>query len=118
MCHSHDKIYDWFFFFFFQAEDGIRDLTVTGVQTCALGIAAAAADVINLRAAAAWSGVAHLPEVVVEAEREDAVGRYVAPPERFRFFVARNAALAFEDRHDEAVRRQLPDIGEQFPRKR
>src|SRR2546430_6767905 len=37
--------YDWYrmfdvglFFFFFQAEDGIRDLTVTGVQTCALPI--------------------------------------------------------------------------------
>src|SRR2546430_6039498 len=28
-------------FFFFQAEDGIRDLTVTGVQTCALPISAA-----------------------------------------------------------------------------
>src|SRR5690349_23752659 len=27
-----------FFFFFFQAEDGIRDLYVTGVQTCALPI--------------------------------------------------------------------------------
>src|SRR2546430_10375300 len=27
--------------FFFQAEDGIRDLTVTGVQTCALPISAA-----------------------------------------------------------------------------
>src|SRR2546430_10128956 len=26
------------FMFFFQAEDGIRDLTVTGVQTCALPI--------------------------------------------------------------------------------
>src|SRR2546430_15620715 len=31
------------FFFFFQAEDGIRDLTVTGVQTCALPILHAAA---------------------------------------------------------------------------
>src|SRR2546427_5759456 len=29
-------------FFFFQAEDGIRDLTVTGVQTCALPISAQA----------------------------------------------------------------------------
>src|SRR5688572_31078837 len=29
---------DWFDDFFFQAEDGIRDLTVTGVQTCALPI--------------------------------------------------------------------------------
>src|SRR5207248_5570976 len=28
-------------FFFFQAEDGIRDRTVTGVQTCALPISAA-----------------------------------------------------------------------------
>src|SRR3989475_1429919 len=35
-----DLIVDVFliFFFFFQAEDGIRDLTVTGVQTCALPI--------------------------------------------------------------------------------
>src|SRR5688572_31709233 len=30
------------FFFFFQAEDGIRDLTVTGVQTCALPISVVA----------------------------------------------------------------------------
>src|SRR2546429_4634627 len=29
-------------FFFFQAEDGIRDVAVTGVQTCALPIFAAA----------------------------------------------------------------------------
>src|SRR5258706_8456272 len=28
----------YFFFFFFQAEDGIRDWSVTGVQTCALPI--------------------------------------------------------------------------------
>src|SRR3712207_8399329 len=32
---SHDIL---FFFFFFQAEDGIRDIGVTGVQTCALPI--------------------------------------------------------------------------------
>src|SRR2546430_7015732 len=30
--------YEGVVFFFFQAEDGIRDLTVTGVQTCALPI--------------------------------------------------------------------------------
>src|SRR2546427_7694724 len=33
MYYSHNL-----HFFFFQAEDGIRDLTVTGVQTCALPI--------------------------------------------------------------------------------
>src|SRR2546421_6707624 len=32
----------FFSFFFFQAEDGIRDLIVTGVQTCALPISQAA----------------------------------------------------------------------------
>src|SRR5256885_9049478 len=31
-------------FFFFQAEDGIRDYKVTGVQTCALPISAGPAD--------------------------------------------------------------------------
>src|SRR2546430_15896395 len=34
--------------FFFQAEDGIRDLTVTGVQTCALPISLQRADVHHL----------------------------------------------------------------------
>src|SRR5206468_7646950 len=32
------------FFFFFQAEDGIRDLIVTGVQTCALPISERGVD--------------------------------------------------------------------------
>src|SRR2546421_7752408 len=36
------------FFFFFQAEDGIRDLIVTGVQTCALPISG---TVLNAEAA-------------------------------------------------------------------
>src|SRR2546422_5560506 len=31
----------WMVFFFFQAEDGIRDVAVTGVQTCALPISVA-----------------------------------------------------------------------------
>src|SRR5256886_11587597 len=34
--------------FFFQAEDGIRDLTVTGVQTCALPIYQDAAGILIL----------------------------------------------------------------------
>src|SRR5256886_8217284 len=32
------ELHGYDMFFFFQAEDGIRDLTVTGVQTCALPI--------------------------------------------------------------------------------
>src|SRR3989475_6417554 len=38
------RIQSALFFFFFQAEDGIRDLTVTGVQTCALPICLAGCD--------------------------------------------------------------------------
>src|SRR2546422_8305670 len=35
ICRSSRNL---LFFFFFQAEDGIRDVAVTGVQTCALPI--------------------------------------------------------------------------------
>src|SRR5687768_17894177 len=35
ICHACFIV---FLFFFFQAEDGIRDVAVTGVQTCALPI--------------------------------------------------------------------------------
>src|SRR6478672_10563694 len=45
------------FFFFFQAEDGIRDLIVTGVQTCALPISRVVAFV-NPREEAAPAGAA------------------------------------------------------------
>src|SRR2546430_4384500 len=44
-------------YFFFQAEDGIRDLTVTGVQTCALPISA--------------DHAAHGPGDLVDAGREE-----------------------------------------------
>src|SRR2546429_2747608 len=37
MCLLFDILF-FMFFFFFQAEDGIRDVAVTGVQTCALPI--------------------------------------------------------------------------------
>src|SRR2546430_13137740 len=40
ICCSKKAMLSGLFFFFFQAEDGIRDLTVTGVQTCALPISA------------------------------------------------------------------------------
>src|SRR5438093_9544055 len=44
----------FYFFFFFQAEDGIRDWSVTGVQTCALPIS-------GVNAGAAAVGVPRLP---------------------------------------------------------
>src|SRR5699024_11743850 len=44
------------FFFFFQAEDGIRDRNVTGVQTCALPILASTAA--SSRSVSSLSGAA------------------------------------------------------------
>src|SRR5215213_1009506 len=38
----------FFFFFFFQAEDGIRDWSVTGVQTCALPICAGKSTLMKI----------------------------------------------------------------------
>src|SRR5215469_17282366 len=58
-----------FFFFFFQAEDGIRDLYVTGVQTCALPISSEERSAIfsvlvphtGAVVEAAWQLLRHLP---------------------------------------------------------
>src|SRR2546429_6189177 len=52
MYMSHAFAYDGLYFFFFQAEDGIRDVAVTGVQTCALPIstdAVGAGDDVTIR---------------------------------------------------------------------
>src|SRR5687768_18245229 len=45
--HSGDRL-TVFCLFFFQAEDGIRDVAVTGVQTCALPICSAEATIPRL----------------------------------------------------------------------
>src|SRR5690606_39821397 len=59
-------------FFFFQAEDGIRDFHVTGVQTCALPISGplTVADVDHPRAVPPWQGAA-----LVEADDLQQIGR-------------------------------------------
>ena len=81
--------------------------------------AGAAAHEVDFRAAAARAGVAHLPEVVVRAELEDAIGRHAQPaPDVVGLGVARDAVLALEDRHDQPIRRHLPEVGQQGPRER
>src|SRR5438874_6420640 len=56
-------------FFFFQAEDGIRDLYVTGVQTCALPI--------SLERAGADPSLVTLQRVAEPAAAAPAVGAHV-----------------------------------------
>src|SRR5207249_7123129 len=76
------------FFFFFQAEDGIRDRNVTGVQTCALPIflAGSFARLLGLWRASessalvrAWEHRGHLlgTKLTVHVSKEDtASGRF------------------------------------------
>src|SRR5215213_7020546 len=54
----------YFFFFFFQAEDGIRDWSVTGVQTCALPILP--------------DGVVPVPKLFQQAGYYTCIGRFGA----------------------------------------
>src|SRR5215475_15369621 len=70
------------FFFFFQAEDGIRDFHVTGVQTCASDLAvglAYSSILFNNRALAAEVGVLEGRSDQLEDELESWVLR--AAPE-------------------------------------
>src|SRR5215211_4622255 len=76
-------------FFFFQAEDGIRDHCVTGVQTCALPIyqRALGADFLAL-SAAKWCGphvgavVAH-PALLEELQPDKLLPATDRVPDRF-----------------------------------
>src|SRR5690606_40832273 len=87
----------WSFLFFFQAEDGIRDFHVTGVQTCALPISDQdGGDVVHAAVAVGGSGefageaverevvpredrgelsVVHHPGEAVGAEEDEEIGR-------------------------------------------
>src|SRR2546430_14277047 len=72
------------FFFFFQAEDGIRDLTVTGVQTCALPIFGMITGLIRAGAARVWGTFFWSPEQMERAwqiaEREGVPGPVATQP--------------------------------------
>src|SRR6266487_6534887 len=79
-------------FFFFQAEDGIRDGRVTGVQTCALPISFALRPVTRL------AGVAHqlaagTPATVPYAKRRDEAGQLARALASYRDVEARQRAI-------------------------
>src|SRR5688572_31252229 len=78
-------------FFFFQAEDGIRDLTVTGVQTCALPICR-------------QPGRGHSPVLLRDADIEGAGGEFLA--EQVEPGAGRHRG---GDRHDLVVLARLLD---------
>src|SRR5256885_12136614 len=61
-------------FFFFQAEDGIRDYKVTGVQTCALPICASMIDKSQIVSNSRRGGAAHSYRELLRSE-ERRVGK-------------------------------------------
>src|SRR2546429_4721926 len=74
--------------FFFQAEDGIRDVAVTGVQTCALPILlsdlppqhnwhADCAEVVRSNLIIRRHIPIALPSAVIDAVDQDGIGRFV-----------------------------------------
>src|SRR2546430_7908448 len=66
-------------FFFFQAEDGIRDLTVTGVQTCALPILVPAPQ--SAREASGGAGTSPAPSREAAAPPAEGPTDYGLPAE-------------------------------------
>src|SRR5258708_20998632 len=82
--------------FFFQAEDGIRDDLVTGVQTCALPI-----SLFRLRAAQLLDfdqrvdGAARLSGLLIGTEIADAIDRH-GPPRSLRLIGAGSLGRLYE----------------------
>src|SRR2546427_8612459 len=82
-------------FFFFQAEDGIRDLTVTGVQTCALPISCVR-ELPMLDAFSARQNQHGIQVIGLAVDKPEAVQRFLGrTPLRFP------VALAVEGRSEE-----------------
>src|SRR5439155_2416952 len=79
-------------------------------------IAAGATNEVDLRASAAGPRLAHLPEVVVEPQLEDAIGRHELCPDFVGLVVSRDAPFAFEDGRQQSIGWHPPDFGEQLPR--
>src|SRR3712207_4853206 len=75
-----------FCFFFFQAEDGIRDIGVTGVQTCALPISRASVRILPRR------------DVRAGADRSHRARRGLGPPPVLRGLGPNTGVLRVEER--------------------
>src|SRR3989454_5268167 len=68
------------FFFFFQAEDGIRDYKVTGVQTCALPILVNSA-MVSARISCSVSHAPPFKSIAAKRERSSALEKSPARSE-------------------------------------
>src|SRR5438046_8430847 len=88
----------YFFFFFIQAEDGIRDWSVTGVQTCALPISltwSASSACPDTRLVTEYAFLAAEAEAAVPTTTRTAVANASTPRKQERsFWLSISAPLA------------------------
>src|SRR2546430_7706464 len=102
-------------FFFFQAEDGIRDLTVTGVQTCALPISRVEARPHPGWRLFSWALARPAPPGTraprLDAARRRTGGRGARAPRRFPHFDLLVARLGRRRLLPQAARLRLPGHG-------
>src|SRR2546430_12612887 len=75
-CDYHRSYQD---FFFFQAEDGIRDLTVTGVQTCALPISLKGPSLMPGGSRESWEIIAPIFRKIAAQVDGEPCCRYMGP---------------------------------------
>src|SRR5436190_1727528 len=76
-----------------------------------------AAEVVNLGARSARTGVAHRPEVVLLSESQHAIGtRTRFHPQLRRFVIGGNIRVTFEDAEPKAFDIELIDVDDELPR--
>src|SRR5205807_2965343 len=82
------------FFFFFQAEDGIRDYKVTGVQTCALPISTVRFETTSSAAPVSRGSISGIPACATSVTRG-------CDPEAASSFARASARNAGDSRSEE-----------------
>src|SRR6266496_6040841 len=113
------------FFFFFQAEDGIRDLYVTGVQTCALPISGDGGGLVLAEGGEGVGGATEAgprllralevfeSEAQMEEGKSVAFGESVAGPDTSRFLERGGALRKVLPRAFVIEARELPERNSQ-----
>src|SRR3989449_6411699 len=111
-----------FFFFFFQAEDGIRDVAVTGVQTCALPICLLTQFPADVRAACEFRHASWWSDDVYELLRSTNTALCIADTEEGTTPLVRTADFGYVRLRDEGYsseglqewKQKVQDLGQSW----
>src|ERR687889_2058724 len=100
------------FFFFFQAEDGIRDIGVTGVQTCALPILVIDHEILAEGYQVRGDPVHEQSGGEVEKEDSKAYGKEAHQPALLRVYILRGDLGGRQHSYRRYDRQQVSGIGD------